>query len=298
MNVVKQVFSIKDLEYLCGIKAHTIRIWEKRYNLLHPERTDTNIRVYNLKSLQKLLNVTYLVNSGYKISRVSKWSKDEIEGYVRGIVNEKSAKNQALNSFKIAMLNYDQELFLGTYEQLSLNKTFHEIFYDVFIPFLNDIGLLWQSNTISPSQEHFITNLIKQKLLINIDTLQLSSPQKTNKLFILFLPENEIHDLGLLFVHYELLYHGYRSIFLGHSVPLESLPSPNDFDEDVVFLSYFTVKPEQDHIVEYMKAFNQIVGNATAPEFWILGRQVQHLPAPVAPNHHHFKSIFEITKHL
>lgn len=298
MNVVKQVFSIKDLEYLCGVKAHTIRIWEKRYNLLCPERTDTNIRMYNLQSLQKLLNVTYLVNSGYKISRVSKWSKDEIEDYVRSIVSEKSAKNQALNSFKIAMLNYDQELFLGTYARLSLKKTFREIFYDVFIPFLNDIGLLWQSNTISPSQEHFITNLVKQKLLINIDTLQISKPQKTDKLFILFLPENEIHDLGLLFANYELLFNGYRSIFLGHSVPLESLPSPNDFDEEVVFLSYFTVKPEQDHIVEYLKAFNEIVCKEATSEFWILGRQVQHLSERVAPNHHHFNSIFEITERL
>ena len=298
MNNVKQLFSIKDLENLCGVKAHTIRIWEKRYNLLNPDRTDTNIRTYNLSSLQKLLNVTYLVNSGYKISRISKLDRDEINSYVRRIVSAKSTKNQAINSFKIAMLNYDQELFLGTYAQLEQNSGFRQIFYEIFIPFLNEIGLLWQTDTISPSHEHFITNLIKQKLLINIEHLQVKKSSKTDKLFILFLPENEVHDLGLMFVNHEILFKGYRAISLGPSVPLDGLPNPSNFNEEVIYVSYFTVKPEQNAIESYLRNFDAFIGTATKSQLWMLGKQTQHLLVKLAPNHRRFNSIEELTLSL
>ncbi len=298
MNNVKQNFSIKDLENLCGVKAHTIRIWEKRYNLLNPDRTDTNIRTYDLNNLQKLLNVTYLVNSGYKISRISKLDQEEINAYVRRIVSANSTKNQAINSFKIAMLNYDQELFLGTYEQLEQKSSFRHIFYEIFIPFLNEIGLLWQTDTISPSHEHFITNLIKQKLLINIENLQVQKSSKTDKLFVLFLPENEVHDLGLMFVNYEILFHGYRAISLGPSVPLSSLPDPENFNEEVVYLSYFTIKPEHDKVKEYLEQFDKLVGKGANNQLWMLGKQTQHLPEKLAANHKRFNSIEELALSL
>lgn len=294
MNNIKQIFSIKDLENLCGVKAHTIRIWEKRYNLLEPDRTETNIRTYNLKSLQKLLNVTYLVNSGYKISRISKLSEDEINQYVRSIVTDSSTKSQAINSFKIAMLNYDLVLFLSTYEQLKANRDFRQIFLDVFIPFLKEIGLLWQTDTISPSHEHFITNLIKQKVLSNIDEYQYNNPTKKEKAFVLFLPDNEIHELGLLYLHYEILRHGYKCIYLGHSVPLNNLPSVLPFHDNIVFLSYFTTKPEKDGLEDYMKSFNTILCTDQMYEFWVLGRQVNYLKKDTFHNHKHFNSIHSI----
>ncbi len=298
MNNIKQNFSIKDLENLCGVKAHTIRIWEKRYNLLNPDRTDTNIRTYNIHSLQKLLNVTYLVNSGYKISRISKLDSNEINAYVQRIVSATSSKDQAINSFKIAMINYNQELFLSTYEQLEQKSDFRQIFYNVFIPFLNEIGLLWQTNTISPSHEHFITNLIKQKLFINIEKSQIKQVIKKDKLFILFLPENEIHDLGLIFLNYEILFKGYRVISLGPSTPINSLPKPDDFTEEVIYLSYFTIKPEKDKIKEYLKEFNTVIGETTKNQFWMLGKQTQFLPEKLAPNQRRFNSIQELVLSL
>ncbi len=291
MNNVKQTFSIKDLENLCGVKAHTIRIWEKRYNLLSPNRTDTNIRTYNLKSLQKLLNVTYLVNSGYKISRISKLNEEEINEYVRSIVSDNSTKNQAINSFKISMLNYDLELFLGTYEQLEQKRNFRQIFTDVFIPLLKEIGLLWQTDTINPAHEHFITNLIKQKLLLNIEKLQYSMPTKKDKAFILFLPENEIHELGLLYANYEILLHGYKAVYLGPSIPLDSLPSMLSFHENIVFVSYFTIKPEKDNLSKYVQDFNEIVCAEKMSEFWMLGKQIMHLSESTGSNHRYFESI-------
>ncbi|TSE08578.1 MULTISPECIES: MerR family transcriptional regulator [Aquimarina] len=298
MNNVKQIFSIKDLENLCGVKAHTIRIWEKRYNLLSPNRTETNIRTYNLKSLQKLLNVTYLVNSGYKISRISKLDEQQINEYVRSIVSDNSTKNQAINSFKIAMLNYDLELFLGTYEQLESKRNFRQIFVDVFIPLLKEIGLLWQTNTISPSHEHFITNLIKQKLLLNIEKLQYSKPTKQDKAFVLFLPENEIHELGLLYVNYEILLHGYKAIYLGPSIPLDSLPNMLSFHEETIFVSYFTIKPEKDNISSYVDDFNKIVCTEKANELWMLGKQIMHIDKSNVQNHRYFNTISALISEL
>ena len=298
MNNIKQNFSIKDLENLCGVKAHTIRIWEKRYNLLTPDRTETNIRSYSLQSLQKLLNVTYLVNSGYKISRVSKLNEEEINDYVRRIVSDNNSKNQAINSFKIAMLNYDLQLFLNTYDKLTERRSFRQIFVDVFIPLLTEIGLLWQTDTISASHEHFITHLIKQKLLVTIENLQYKQPTKDNKAFILFLPSNEIHELGLLYVNFEILYHGYKAIYLGPSIPLDSLPNMLAFHQNTVFVSYFTTKPEKGKINEYIANFDKTVGEKRKSELWLMGRQVMNLTADTGSPHKYFHSIEEFLREL
>ncbi|WP_062061065.1 MerR family transcriptional regulator [Aquimarina longa] len=299
MNNIKQTFSIKDLENLCGVKAHTIRIWEKRYELLSPDRTETNIRTYNLKSLQKLLNVTYLVNSGYKISRISKLDPYEINEYVRSIVSDSSTKSQSINSFKIAMLNYDLELFLKTYEQLEKRRNFREIFIDVFIPLLQEIGLLWQTDTINPSHEHFISNLIKQKVLLNIEKLQYSKPTKKEKAFILFLPENEIHELGLLYINYEILLHGYKAIYLGSSIPLDSLSDTLSFHDKTIFVSYFTIRPETANIKKYLQEFDTIVCKDRVSEFWILGKQIINISNNnLHPNHRYFKSINSLISEL
>ena len=172
MNNIKNQFSIKDLENLTGIKAHTIRIWEKRYNLLQPKRTDTNIRFYDLESFQKLLNISYLNSNGYKISKIATLNKEEISSLVREIAAENNIESHAINAFKLSMLNFDQTLFYKTYDSLLNDKDFGEIFYDIFIPLLTEIGLLWQTDTITPAHEHFLTSLIRQKILINTEKAQ------------------------------------------------------------------------------------------------------------------------------
>lgn len=155
MNNVKSKFSIKDLENLTGIKAHTIRIWEKRYNLLSPNRTDTNIRFYELADFQKLLNVSYLNNNGYKISKIATLEGNKIPELVRQIAAKSNLNSHAINSFKLSMLNFDQVLFYKTYERLEKEKSFRDIFYTIFIPLLTELGLLWQTDTITPAHEHF-----------------------------------------------------------------------------------------------------------------------------------------------
>jgi len=192
------------------------------------------------------------------------------------------------------MLNFDLELFLATYEQLESKRNFRQIFIDIFIPFLKEIGLLWQTDTISPSHEHFVTNLIKQKLLLNIEKLQYSKPSKKDKAFVLFLPENEIHELGLLYVNYEILLSGYKAVYLGPSIPLDSLSSMLLFHENTIFVSYFTIKPEKDNIARYLETFDQILCKEKMSELWMLGKQVMHMSENTASNHRYFGSINEL----
>ncbi|MEJ1223872.1 MerR family transcriptional regulator [Sediminicola sp. 1XM1-17] len=285
MNNVKKIFSIRDLENLSGIKAHTIRIWEKRYNLLSPERTSTNIRNYSLASLQKLLNITLLYNNGYKISKIAKVPEGEIPMLVKEIVARNSFKNHAINAFKLAMVNFDQTMFFNTYNRLLTDKSFREIFNDVFIPLLNELGLLWQTDTISPSHEHFITNLIKQKIIVNTEKLQSTEPTRKDKIFVLFLPENEIHELGLLFVNYEITLRGYKTIYLGPTVPTECLTDLTKYYENLHFVSYFTVEPSKDKIDKYIEEFTANVNHDGKSKLWILGYQIQNLNKNSLPPH-------------
>ena len=271
MNNIQVSFSIKDLENLSGIKAHTIRIWEKRYNLLSPDRSETNIRNYSLDSLQKLLNISYLNNNGIKISKIANLKEEDIPVKVREIASRSKVEDHAINALKLAMVNFDQVLFYNTYNNLIQNSSFNDIFYKVFLPLLNEIGLLWQTNTITPAHEHFISVHIKQKILLNIERLQSLEPKPNSKTFVLFLPEKEIHDIGLLFVNYQLRSRGYHSIFLGESVPMESLTDLLDFFEEITFVTYFTVYPEVEDISSYIEKFNNLLLQKDNTSIKILG---------------------------
>ncbi len=283
MNNVKNVFSIKDLENLSGIKAHTIRIWEKRYDVLQPMRTDTNIRTYDLAGLQKLLNITLLHNYGYKISKIAEYSEEKIPEMVKQIISEKSAKSHAISDFKMSMMNFDQSLFFKTYDELLSRKSFKEVFHDVFIPLMNEIGFLWQVDTITPAHEHFITYLIKQKLLINTEILQSKQPTRDDKTFVLYLPYNEIHELGLMYLNYEVLLNGYKTIFLGESVPIESLKDLKKYFNNITYITYVTVEPDKDFINEYVHNLNKEILDETS-EAWIIGRMTEHIETSKLPS--------------
>lgn len=271
-NVVKTKFSIKDLESLSAIKAHTIRIWEKRYNLLEPSRTQTNIRTYTLGDLQKLLNVVFLLKNNYKISKIAQNSSKEIAAMVAEIIANESFSNEnhAINSFKIAMMNFDQNLFYKTYNSLLETNTFIEIFYEIFLPLLHEIGLLWQTDTINPSHEHFMFNLVKQKILINIEKMQRTVSPLHDKTYALFLPENEIHELGLLFLNYEIVARGHKVIYLGQSILLENLKYLSINHPNLAFVSYFTVQPLVEDIAQYFEDFNSTFGSQQF-DLYVLG---------------------------
>jgi len=299
MNNIKNSFSIKDLENLSGIKAHTIRIWEKRYNLLEPERTDTNIRTYSLENLQKLLNISYLNNNGYKISKIASLEKPTLSELVKQISLKGNAHENSINSFKLAMLNFDKELFQNTYNSLLQEKTFKSIFYEVFIPLLSEIGVLWQTDTITPAHEHFLSTLIRQKIILNTEIARPEKPKNSTKTFVLFLPDNEIHELGLMFVHYELVSQGYSSIFLGPSVPINSLKDLLNFYDDLVFISYFTVKPEKENILSYFNDFNENILVNRKSKLWVLGKILEEFDRKKLPNNiSTFRSVTDLVKGL
>lgn len=297
MEHIKQNFSIKDLEHLSGIKAHTIRIWEKRYNILTPDRTDTNIRTYDISNLQKILNVTFLNEQGYKISRIAKLNNEEIGQMVKSVAASASEKNRAINSFKVSMINFDQPLFNKTYSALLETKSFREIFHEIIIPLLDEIGLLWQTDTINPVHEHFLVDLIKQKIYLNIAKLEENNQEKDEDLYVLFLPENEIHDLGILYLNYELNFHKKRTLFLGPSMPISNMKYILDIHPNPKFISYFTVTPKD--IGDFLGEFEQELCTDSMKEINLFGARIQSLDPTKYPQHVKiYKSITEFVNHL
>lgn len=258
MNGIKKDFTIKDLENISGIKAHTIRIWEKRYNLLEPKRTDTNIRYYTHQNLQKLLNIVLLNKNNYKISKIAEMSEEAIVLNARELAFKIAVNDEAINSFKLSMFQFDKVLFNNTYNKLLHKKTFREVFKDVFIPFLEHIGLLWQTDTLLPAHEHFISNLISQKIQINTEKLQYNVTD-TRKTYVLFLPENEIHELGILYLNYELSLRGNQTIYLGQSLPLDNLNYFFDGSQEICFITSMTVQPYDDQVVDYFYQIDDIL---------------------------------------
>ncbi|OUX36789.1 MAG: MerR family transcriptional regulator [Flavobacteriaceae bacterium TMED42] len=293
MSRVKSNFSIKDLENISGIKAHTIRIWEKRYNLLSPDRTDTNIRRYSLNSLQKLLNITLLYNHGLKISKIASLDREEIPILVREIALKSNSEQVSVNALKLSMINFDTVLFDATYEEILLQNDFDFVFINIFMPLMNELGILWQTNAISPSHEHFITNLIKQKIHTQTESLQKEYlPQRNNKVFVLYLPEDEIHEMGVLFLNYFILKFGYRTIFLGQSLQTESLETLLSFDIDFCFVTYLTVEPNKEVIDQYIEEFYQTILKSNNAQLAIMGPQQVYIDLSKLPqNIHLFKTL-------
>jgi methanogenic corrinoid protein MtbC1 len=214
-------FTIKDLENLSGIKAHTIRIWEQRYSFLKPNRTDTNIRFYNNDELKTLLNVSLLNKYGFKISHIDKMSEQEMSHKIVGINDQYAQQEHIINTMIQGMINMDLDLFdslLNDYIKMrGVEKTIHHLIF----PFMEKIGVLWVTGHINPAQEHLVSNIIRQKLIVGTDMV---SPMiVSNKVGVLFLPEGEFHEIGLLYVQYLLKSKGIKVYYLGSNVPLEDV---------------------------------------------------------------------------
>lgn len=215
-------FSIKDIEAVTGIKGHTLRMWEQRYGIIKPKRSDTNIRYYDDNDLKILLNISVLNNHGIKISEIAKMSVSEIADQVMKVSSFQSEHTNQIKALTSAMLSFDETEF---HKQLSASIIQYGLEFTllkIVFPFLNEVGILWQVGSIQPSHEHFVTNIIKQKLYVAIDG-QIGRYNEGAKQFLLFLPENEKHSLGLLFANYVIRSRGHEVIYLGQEVPLKDL---------------------------------------------------------------------------
>jgi DNA-binding transcriptional MerR regulator len=295
LNNIKIDFTIKDLENISGIKAHTIRIWEKRYSLLEPKRSETNIRFYANEDLQKLLNIVLLNNNDIKISKIAKMSDEELILQTRALVFAASLNDEAINSLKLSMFQFDKIMFNNVYDKLLEEKKFQEIFKEVFIPFLNDVGLLWQTDTLKPAHEHFISNLIVQKILLNTEKIQFNI-SNTTKTYVLFLPENEIHEIGLLYLNYELILRGFHTVYLGQSLPLNNLDYFLESNNEICFITSLTIKPYDDKVEEYFREIDAMLCNSDKI-FIATGRKVNLLKdVKLSPKIQLFDSIIDLLK--
>lgn len=215
-------YSIRDLERLSGIKAPTIRMWEKRYKVITPKRTPTNIRYYDDEALRKVINLAILTRNGNRISDVA--TLDECELKKRALEYSLSTEDQKdqLQSLTLAMIHVDEGEFERTFERIEKEYGFEETILDFILPFLRNVGALWHSGCIGPAQEHFVSQLIRRKLMSAIEMCPIP-PQDRSPRYLMFLPEGELHEIGLLFCHYLARKAGERSCYLGASVPMEDL---------------------------------------------------------------------------
>ncbi len=245
-------YSIKDLEQLTGIKAHTLRIWEKRYNIVEPRRTLTNIRYYTDEDLRKLLNISILNRQGFKISNIASLENKDLNDKIISISNKSLETESQIEGLMIAMLELDEQKFEKILNTLILNLGFEDTMTKVLSPFFEKIGILWQIGTINPAQEHFVTNLVRQKMFVAIDGLIRPSNMPIQKTFILYLHETELHELSLLFYSYLIQRKGHKVIYLGQMVPIDDLSLIADIQHPDVIVSVFTstykIKDIQDHL--------------------------------------------------
>lgn len=267
-------YSIKDLEVLSGVKAHTIRIWEKRYRLLVPGRTDTNIRFYNDDDLRRILNVSLLVKNRYKISKVSKWNDLQIRNTVLEITEKSTDDGDYVDRLILFMLNFDNQGFYRLTTDVIAEKGLEDAMTKVFFSLFERIGTYWMVGTIFPAQEHYVTSIIRQKLIAEIDKLGVENTRDSTVLF--FLPDGELHEMGLLFYSYLARKMGYNVIYLGQFVPFDDLSKiTTHIKIDYVFTAFVNSISKTDleaYLLKLKESFLQ-------QKIFITGWQVQqHMP--------------------
>jgi MerR family transcriptional regulator, light-induced transcriptional regulator len=243
-------YSIKELEKLSGIKAHTIRIWEKRYKLIAPKRTSTNIRFYSDNDLKKIINIAIVNNSGVKISHIAKLTADKLNKLVQQQNQAGEDIASPIDKLVMATAAMDEQAFGKTITQLESSKGFEEVVTQVMYPFLEKIGVLWHTGQIMPAQEHFVSNLIRQKIIVAID--QLPYPKSKSKT-VLFLPENEFHEIGLLFYNYLARKNGHQTFYLGQSVPYSDLKQVVAAHHPNLLITSIATSLNEDRLKSYIR---------------------------------------------
>jgi MerR family transcriptional regulator, light-induced transcriptional regulator len=285
-------YSIKELEQLSGIKAHTIRIWEKRHRIIEPSRTATNIRFYSDKDLKKIINVSLLNTYGIKISKIADMSLEDMNKKVLEISELQNDKTVHIDQMVVAMLDMEEELFEKILNNLILRFGFEQTVTEIIYPFLEKIGILWQTQNITPAHEHFISNLIRQKIIVAIDGLPI--PPKTANKIVIFLPEGEMHELGLLFYHFLIRKAGYRTYYLGQNVPHDDLLSVYKVHQPEYMITTITSKPH----IPIEKYLEQLAIDFEHTKILASGYQVQKFGGCRLKNVQTFSTALELLKFI
>jgi DNA-binding transcriptional MerR regulator len=283
-------FTIKDLENLTGIKAHTIRIWEQRYTFLKPQRTDTNIRYYSNNELKKILNIALLNRYGFKISHIGKMSDDDIHVKILGINNSEAQQERIINELIQKMIDLELvsfELIIDEHIRVKgIEKTIHKIIF----PFMERIGVLWVTGHVNPAQEHLVSNIIRQKLIVG--TQAISNLIPTKKTVLLFLPEGEFHELGLLFIQFLLKNQGIGVLYLGTNIPLEDVDYVVENKAPDFIYTHLT---SVSNLFNFDRFIQQSQKRFRSIPLIISGRLASIYDKPIPPNVHFKKSLQEVT---
>lgn len=269
-------YSIKDLERLSGIKAHTIRIWEKRYGIINPERTDTNIRTYCDTDLKKILNVSILNRNGLKISKIAQLTGSEIATLVNKLTEDPHDTDSQFENLYISMIDLDENLFDKIISRVIIQMGFEQMFLHLLFPFFKRIGIMWQTGTITPAQEHFISNLVRQKLIVAIDSI-IENDNIESKTFLLYLPEKELHELSLLFTYYLLKKRGQKVIYLGAMLPVESLKAVEKLKPVDYLVTSIVGSMDDDEVNTYLKTLSAEIPDKT---IFVMGQQAESKISP------------------
>jgi len=288
------LYSIKDLERISGVKAHTIRIWEKRYGIVEPKRTESNIRFYCDTEVKKLMNIAILLTHGYKISKLAGLDTDELSRKVLEVSLVSNGHDNQIENLVVAMIEMDEAKFEKLLNQSIIKEGFENTVFNVIYPFFEKIGMLWQAGSINPAHEHFITNLIKQKIYVAIDSIPVPVGSEVKK-FLLFLPEWDLHELGLLVYDYLLKSRGHKVIFLGPNVPEDDIYSVTDFLKPDYFLAGFSNAIEKEKLEAYL---NRISVRFPEKTFFVAGHQVQNLTCMFPSNVKIIQSAIQFSKEM
>jgi MerR family transcriptional regulator, light-induced transcriptional regulator len=252
-------FTIKDLENLSGIRAHTIRIWEQRYNFLRPQRTETNIRYYNNDELRIILNVALLNKYGFKISHIDKMDQSELEDKILSLSQTQAQQERTINELIQFMVEMEVDKFEETVDKYIRGRGIEKTISHILFPFLEKIGILWSTNHINPAQEHLVTNIIRQKLIVGIESAV--SHVDLKKVLLLFLPEGEHHELGLLFIYYLLKSRGAQVWYLGSNVPIKDVEYVAKVKSPDIVYTHLTSVASSFNLEKYLNNFQTRVPN-------------------------------------
>ena len=250
-------YTIKEVETLSGLKAHTLRIWEQRYNFIQPSRTETNIRYYTDDQLKYILNIAYLNQKGFKISKLSQLSDEEIAAEIEKFHNSTSPYDYYIHGLQSSMIEFDKVKFEKTISNCLLREGMLKTILHVIVPFLERIGIMWTTGIINPAQEHFVTNMIRKKIIVAIDGIQVS-PTPHSKKFILFLNEGELHEIPLLIAQYILKSQGHDVLYMGASLPLKDLKNAVEYIKPHYLLSVVTVPIPEFTVKEYFSIITSV----------------------------------------
>ncbi len=247
---------------MSGIKAHTIRIWEQRYQLINPKRTDTNIRYYDDRDLKLILNVALLKDNGFKISKIAGMSEGEMQREVLKLTETNLRYPEQIHALTISMVDLDEDRFEKIMSTNILKLGFEKTMLNVIYPFLSKIGILWQTGAINPAQEHFISNLVRQKLIVAIDSQYVSTNQDAKK-YMLYLPEGELHELSLLFANYVIKSRQNKTIYLGQSLPLPDLMEVHNIHQPEYLVTVITSTPGIGEVQAYVDRISEAFPKST-----------------------------------